>query len=102
LVDVEDVALGHETKLRWNDRDDWVWSTDVVHEPLVDVESFERAQAHMAGHGRGKTRTRTRVRRDYVLRGLMHCGCASGGCRVSLDPPTKSLVNASRSARMPL
>ena len=74
LLDVEDVALGHETKLRWNDRDDWVWSTDVVHEPLVDVESFERAQALTAGHGRGKSRTRTRVRRDYVLRGLVHCG----------------------------
>lgn len=74
LLDVEDVALGHETKLRCNDRDDWLCSTDVVHEPLVDVESFERAQALMAGHGRGRSQTRTRVRRDYVLRGLVHCG----------------------------
>jgi hypothetical protein len=74
LLDVEDVALGHETKLRWNKHEDWVWSTDVVHEPLVDVDSFERAQAMLAAHGRGKNRTRTRVQRTYVLRGLVHCG----------------------------
>lgn len=74
LIDVEDVALGHESRLKWNDRDDWVWSVDVVHEPLVAVELFEQVQAIVAGHGRGKPRTRQRVLRTYVLRGLVHCG----------------------------
>jgi len=25
-IDVEDVALGHMTKLRWNESDKWRWS----------------------------------------------------------------------------
>ncbi|WP_198320538.1 recombinase family protein [Actinosynnema pretiosum] len=29
LIDVEDVALGHETRLRWNERDKWVFSVAV-------------------------------------------------------------------------
>jgi hypothetical protein len=44
LVDVEDVALGHETKLRWNKRGDWVWSVEPVHEALVSPDTFARAQ----------------------------------------------------------
>jgi site-specific DNA recombinase len=35
LLDVEDVAAGHETKLRWNDPSAWVWSAEQMHEPLV-------------------------------------------------------------------
>src|SRR6201985_2752380 len=30
LIDVEDVALGHTTKLRWNDGDKWLWSKTIV------------------------------------------------------------------------
>jgi len=33
LLDVNDVAAGYETKLRWNDPDDWVWSTQPAHPP---------------------------------------------------------------------
>ena len=29
LLDVEDVALGHETKLRWNSPADWIWWSGV-------------------------------------------------------------------------
>ncbi len=25
LIDVDDVALGHQTKLRWNEPGDWIW-----------------------------------------------------------------------------
>jgi site-specific DNA recombinase len=44
LLDVDDVALGHATKLRWNTTDDWIWSTDPVHEALVTREDFGRTQ----------------------------------------------------------
>jgi hypothetical protein len=54
LIDVEDVALGHTTKLRWNDRDQWVWSEHEAHEPLVSPEDFERVQAILASRGRGQ------------------------------------------------
>lgn len=73
LVDVEDVALGHETKMRWNDRSDWVWSTDVVHEPLITVELFERAQEQRSLAGKRATTVRPRRKNTYVLSGLMRC-----------------------------
>ncbi len=75
LIDVEDVALGHVSKMRWNQKDAWVWSADVVHESLIDIETFERAQEVLTGRGAGRnTRERVRVRHPYALRGLVHCG----------------------------
>jgi hypothetical protein len=40
LLDVEDVAAGHETKLRWNHPNAWVWSTEQVHTPIITTEEF--------------------------------------------------------------
>lgn len=75
LLDVDDVALGHTTKLRWNDRAQWVWSEQQAHEPLVSVEDFERAQAILASRGRGPaTHKPHRTRRPYAFRGCLHCG----------------------------
>jgi len=63
LIDVEDVGLGHETKMRWNTRDKWIFSERIVHEPIIDVETFQRAQEIAAAKGAGrKTRERTRTR----------------------------------------
>jgi DNA invertase Pin-like site-specific DNA recombinase len=74
LLDVEDVGLGHVTKQRWNKQDAWVWSDKVVHEPLIDVELFERVQEIMAAQGADrKTRERTKTTHRYVLRGLLYC-----------------------------
>ena len=69
---VDDVALGHETKMRWNDSGDWVWSGEVVHEPLVSVEDFERAQA-MFSIKKRETRRTPKEGRQYVLAGLVRC-----------------------------
>lgn len=75
LIDVDDVALGHTSRMRWNDTDRWVHSTEVVHEPLIDDDTFAQAQQILAGQGRNRTtRERRRVRRPYALRGLVHCG----------------------------
>jgi site-specific DNA recombinase len=75
LLDVEDVAAGHETKLRWNTKQDWIWSAEVVHEPLITEETFQRTQTIMAARGRypaeRKVRTTTK---EYALRGLVLCG----------------------------
>jgi site-specific DNA recombinase len=61
--------------LRWNSPDKWVWSDDVVHQPLIDTETFERAQHVIAAKGAGrKTWERRRTSHPYVLRGLLHCG----------------------------
>jgi site-specific DNA recombinase len=77
LLDVNDVARGYETRMRWNDTRQWVWSEHVAQEPLVCVEDFEAAQAIMADAGRARQashETRERVCNPYVLRGHLYCG----------------------------
>jgi site-specific DNA recombinase len=77
LLDVNDVARGYETRMRWNDTAQWVWSETVAHEPLVSAEDFGAAQAIMADAGRARQashETRERVCHPYVLRGRLYCG----------------------------
>lgn len=75
LLDVNDVALGHTSTVRWNHQDAWVWSTEIVHQPLIDTETFEQVQAMLTGRGAQRTtRERHRTQHRYVLRGLLHCG----------------------------
>ncbi|MEN3608369.1 recombinase family protein [Plantactinospora sp. ZYX-F-223] len=76
LIDIEDVALGHETKMRWNPSREWIYSTNRVHEPLVDDETFEQVQTLVAaGARRPGVKTKPRAsKRGYVLSGLLFCG----------------------------
>ncbi len=78
LVDIENVAAGYESKLRWNDASEWVWSTDESHEAIVSPESFEAVQRQMsAGSRRPHSPKRHTTSRTYVLSGLLHsavCG----------------------------
>ncbi len=74
LINVEDVALGHETKMRWNDRDKWVWSERPTHEALVSFEQFEGAQLVFQGAQRAHVRREKTKRGPYVLSGLVRCG----------------------------
>jgi DNA invertase Pin-like site-specific DNA recombinase len=73
LIDVEDVALGHEVKMRWNEADDWVWSNTVAHDPIITVEEFEAAQV---AFGPKQTRVKRTAAsgRIYVLTSLLRCG----------------------------
>jgi hypothetical protein len=43
VIDVDDVALGHETRQRWNTPDKWVWSTGVAHDPIIDTDTYRQA-----------------------------------------------------------
>jgi hypothetical protein len=70
----KDEVLGHETKLRWNDPDDWIWSTDLAHEPIIDLETFKRAERLRIAGGRGKTKGRIRTKHPYVLKSMIRCG----------------------------
>ena len=72
LLDVEDVALGHESKMRWNDPDEWVWSEQPTHTAIIEPETFEAAQDVFAGAQRAAIR-KERTRHPYVLSGLMRC-----------------------------
>ncbi|MEV4604945.1 recombinase family protein [Amycolatopsis sp. NPDC049253] len=78
LIDVDDVGLGHESKMRWNNRDKWIFSEQIVHEPIIDVQTFQQAQEIAAAKGAGRTtRERTRTRHPYNLSGLLHCGACN-------------------------
>jgi len=77
LLDIEDVAAGYETKLKWNGQEKWIWSDNVAHEPLISVEEFEAAQALLVK----RAAVMARLPRDggptqqtYVLRGRIWCG----------------------------
>ncbi len=74
LVDVEDVAAGHRTRLRWNDEEAWVRSPGLAHEPLIAPELFEAARVRRVANGRTTTRKPRRTPRPYLLRGLLWCG----------------------------
>lgn len=74
LLDVENVALGHTAKMRWNPADKWVFSEQQAHPKIIDKEDFERAQTTLAGRG-SKTQHKQHSRpRAYALRGVMLCG----------------------------
>ena len=93
LIDVEDVALGHETRMRWNDRKDWIWSEDQTHEPIVSVDEFEAAKRRFGTGKRSGGGRHAAPGRCYVLRG---------------HPPVRAVQSADgrqlepRSAALPL
>ncbi len=64
--------MGHVTKMRWNDTEDWIWSAEPTHEALVSRELFDTAQAMFIK--RGPTTRAPRQGRHYVLSGLLHYG----------------------------
>jgi len=74
LMDVDDVALGYETRMRWNPREEWVWSERPAHPAIIARHVFPPVQAVRAGGAPPTTgRTVTRTRHPYVLRGLLFC-----------------------------
>jgi site-specific DNA recombinase len=75
LIDVDDVALGHQTRLRWNPDNDWIWSPTQAHQPLIDMATYQAAQ-HQPPHDQQMPLQRTprRTLRPYILRGRLWCG----------------------------
>jgi site-specific DNA recombinase len=74
LLDVDDVAAGYTGKMRWNDRSDWVWSTEQTHEPLVTAEVFAAAAEQRSTGGHRQAVVKPRRKRTYCLSSLLHCG----------------------------
>jgi DNA invertase Pin-like site-specific DNA recombinase len=74
LLDVENVALGHTAKQRWNHADKWIVSDQQAHPLIITKEDFALAQATLSGRG-SKSQHRPHARpRSYALRGVLHCG----------------------------
>jgi site-specific DNA recombinase len=75
LLDIDDVALGHITKQRWNTTDKWIISEQIVHPTIIDDATFRQVQEILAARGHGsEPHERTRTRHTYVLRGRFICG----------------------------
>jgi site-specific DNA recombinase len=75
LLDVEDVAPGHVAKMRWNPNDKWIWSEQMVHQPLVTMEEFEQVQQIMAARSHSPVLHKPhRSKHEYALRGCVFCG----------------------------
>lgn len=75
LLDIEDVSLGYTTKVRWNTREQWIWSEHQVHDALISAEDFQQAQELRTRRGRGRyTKKGNPTRRPYAFRGCITCG----------------------------
>ena len=71
--------LGHMPVMRWNPSDKWIYSSEPVHEAIIDKETFERAQAVLASRGRGPKkqtgyRTTNHYAFKYAFKSALYCG----------------------------
>jgi site-specific DNA recombinase len=75
LIDVADVALGHMTRMRWNDAARWIYSEQAVHPPIIAPGTFQQAQDVLAARGRGPCQHKPHDRhRAYTFTGALFCG----------------------------
>jgi len=74
LLDVDDVAAGYQSRMRWNDRADWVWSTEQMHEALVSADLFARAAEQRSIGEHRQAVVKPRRTHTYCLSSLVHCG----------------------------
>jgi site-specific DNA recombinase len=75
LLDVDDVAAGHRSLMRWNDPDSWIRSRQASHKGLISPEMFDAVQARRKANSRPATpRSGRRTVHTYLLRGLFRCG----------------------------
>jgi site-specific DNA recombinase len=87
LLDVDDVGMGHQTKLRWNDPQVWMRSVSPSHPAIVTAETFQLAQDQLAVAGRGnKPRMPRATPRAYQLRGLLFCGLCDRRIQGNFNP----------------
>jgi site-specific DNA recombinase len=73
LLDVDNVALVHAAKMRWNPADQWLFSDQIAHPPIIDRDDFEKVQVILAGRGSRKPHKPHRRPRVYALRGVLLC-----------------------------
>ena len=74
LLDIDDVAAGHVSKMRWNPRDQWISSAAPTHQALVSRETFDQVQARIATRTPTSPRAAAASPRPYALRGRLWCG----------------------------
>jgi site-specific DNA recombinase len=74
LVDVDDVALGHVPVMRWNPRDKWITSQEIVHEPVISDETFNAARDLLGSRAHNPAAHKPhRTRHPYLFKSLIYC-----------------------------
>jgi site-specific DNA recombinase len=74
LINVEDLALGHTTKLRWNESGKWVWSERIVQQPIIDRKIFDRVRVMISGRATAPAEHNPHRRQHpYALRECLQC-----------------------------
>ncbi|NIA25947.1 MAG: recombinase family protein, partial [Gammaproteobacteria bacterium] len=73
LINVHDVGLGYETRMRRNDPTEWIWSNEPSHEPLITRQQYDEVQERFHKNRRTSTR-QTKTGRRYLLAGRIRCG----------------------------
>ena len=77
LLDPDDVAAGHQTRMRWQDRDSWITPASPTHEALVSAEIAALVAGRIAARTPGRPKPRVSPHR-YALRGILFCArCGS-------------------------
>jgi site-specific DNA recombinase len=74
LLDIDNVAAGHVSRMRWNPKDQWVYSAEPTHEALVSRETFDQVQARVAARSPTSPRAAQTSPKPYLLRGRLTCG----------------------------
>jgi site-specific DNA recombinase len=74
LLGIDDVAAGHVSRMRWNPKDQWVYSAELTHPPLVSRETFDQVQARIAARSPTSPRAAQTSPKPYLLQGRLWCG----------------------------
>src|SRR5581483_2508063 len=83
--------------MRWNDPSEWVWSTEIAHDPLVSVDEFEDVQRLIQAGTRPVERAKVNAppQRKYLLRSRVRCGACRRRMGGTCDTDDKAVVYAS-------
>ena len=86
LLDVNDVAAGYETRMRWNQPGSWVWSDAIAHEPLINARTSRTRRPSWptaGGPGAATARRTSGSPAPTCCAGGCTAGTAAAGCRAS-------------------
>ncbi len=110
LLDPDLPALGHVTRQKWQERDQWVTASQQTYEAMIDEATWYRVESLVAAHSKagspavhgGRSATRRSEPSRYPLAGLVICACcgkrlqgnmvrghAFYRCKVSTDYPVR-------------
>jgi site-specific DNA recombinase len=94
LLDINDVAAGHVTRMRWRLDGEWVPAARNDTEALVGPDLAALVAARF-GHSPQRTKARP-TEHPYLLRGLLHCGA----CGRRLQAQARSARTPGRAPRI--